>query len=246
VSKNSSVNLVVSAGPAVTVPSVVGQTFAQATQLISGAGLGYTTTYESSNKAVGTVLAQDPAGNQQVKSGTRVHLTVSGTQTSTPVPSVLGLSPSAAGAKLQANNLSVGTQTSGCPSPYPAGQVAAQSPAPPSSQLPNTPVNLVVSNCLSVPGVVGQSSGAAQATLSNAQLSPNLTADASCAGGASPGQVESQSPTPGALVAPGTTITLTVCQPPVTTTTNSTTTTTTTPTSTTTTTPGGHGQGQGG
>src|SRR6185437_7838047 len=84
VSKNSAVNLVVSAGPPVSVPSVVNQQLAQAEQLLSAAGLGYNQRFVSSNKAVGTVLTQDPAAEQEVKAGTKIQLTVSGNQTSFP------------------------------------------------------------------------------------------------------------------------------------------------------------------
>ncbi len=233
VSKNSAVNLVVSAGPPVSVPSVVGQQLVLAEQNLTAAGLAYEPpTFVSSDKPEGQVLAQNPAAQHKVKAGTKVVLTVSGKQTSATVPSVLGLSPSAAGAKLQQSNFNVGSQTNGCPAPYPAGQVAAQNPAADSSQQPNTAVNIVVSNCVSVPGVVGQSANAAQATISNQGLSPNPTTDATCANGASPGQVDSQSPSSGTLVAQGTTVNISVCQP-ATTTTTSTSTTTTTPSSTT-------------
>ncbi len=60
VSKNSAVDLVVSAGPAVNVPSVVGQQLTPATQLISDAGLSYLVKYVTSDKPIGTVLAQSP------------------------------------------------------------------------------------------------------------------------------------------------------------------------------------------
>ena len=231
VSKNSAVNLVVSAGPPVSVPSVVTQQLVLAEQNLTAAGLAYQPNFVSSDKPEGQVLAQNPAAQQKVKAGTKVVLTVSGKQTSATVPSVLGLSPSAAGAKLQQSNFNVGSQTNGCPAPYPAGQVAAQSPSANTTQPPNTAVNIVVSNCVSVQGVVGQSAGAAQAAITNQGLSPNPTTDATCAGGASPGQVDSQSPSSGTLVAQGTTVNISICQPATTTTTS--TTTTTTPSSTT-------------
>lgn len=89
----------------------------------------------------------------------------------------------------------------------------------------------MVSNCVGVPGVVGQSSGTAQAVISNAGLVASTTTDSTCANGASAGQVDGQNPGATALVGPGSTVTLSVCQPATTTTS----TTTTTPTSSTTT-----------
>ena len=233
VKKNSSVTLVVSAGPPVNVPSVVDQTLAQAEQLLGAAQLSYVPKFWPSNKPVGQVLSQDPAAGQKVKSGTKVTLTVSGNQTSVSVPGVLGLSPSAAGAKLQQANLSVGNQTNGCSGQYPSGQVQSQNPAANATEPPNTAVNIVVSNCVAVPGVVGQSSGAAQATVSNTGLVATTTTDTTCANGATAGQVDGQNPGSTALVAPGSTVTLSVCQPATTTTTTSTPTSSTTTSSTT-------------
>jgi serine/threonine-protein kinase len=235
VSKNSAVNLVVSAGPPVSVPSVTQQQLTQAEQALAAAGLGYDPHFVSSDQPVGTVLTQNPGAGQKVKAGTKVQLTVSGTQTSVTVPSVLGQSPSAAGANLKAANLNVGTQTSGCTGQYPSGVVTAQNPAPNQGGIkPNTPVNLVISNCVAVPGVVGQSAAAAQAAITSIGLNANSTVDPSCAGGATAGNVDNQNPAPNTLVGPSSTVNIAVCQP-VTTTTSSTTTTTSSPGTSTTT-----------
>jgi eukaryotic-like serine/threonine-protein kinase len=228
VSKNSAVDLVVSAGPPVSIPSVVGQQLAQAEQLLTAAGLAYDPHFVSSNKAVGTVLTQSPGATQKVKSGTKVELTVSGNQTSVSVPSVIGQSATSAAATLTKNNLNVGNQTSGCSGQFSSGVVSSQTPAPGATVQPNDSVNLVVSNCVRVPGVVGQSSGAAQSAITNQGLAANVTTDSTCAGGATPGNVDAQSPGSGALVGPGAAVSLSVCQPATTTT------TTTTPTSSTT------------
>jgi eukaryotic-like serine/threonine-protein kinase len=239
VAKNSAVDLTVSAGPPVNVPSVVSQQLAQAEQLLTAAGLGYDPRFVSSNKAVGTVLTQDPAAQAKVKSGTKVQLTVSGNQTSVSVPSVLGQSPTSAASTLTKDNLNVGNQTNGCSGQYSNGLVQSQNPAPGATVQPNAPVNLVVSNCVRVPGVVGQSSGAAQSAISGAGLSPNVTTDSGCPNGASPGTVDNQSPGPSALAGPGTTVNLSVCQP-VTTTSSPPSTTSSTTTSTTSTTQTSH------
>ena len=93
VSKNSAVNLVVSDGPnipIVTVPSVKGQQLTAAISALQGAGLTYRVNDVTSTQPVGTVLDQSPAGGSKVKATVPVVLTVSGTQTSVPVPSVLG------------------------------------------------------------------------------------------------------------------------------------------------------------
>ncbi len=237
VGKNSAVNLVVSGGPnipTVEVPSVTGKQLTQAIVTLQGANLGYTVHNVTSNQPVGTVLSQNPAAGAKILETRKVTLTVSGTQTSVSVPSVVGQSPARAGSILQQAGLTAGSQTTACSS-QPNGVVSAQSPSAGNTVPPNTPVNLVVSsgNCVSVPGVVGQSQGAATSAITGVGLVANATFDTGCANGAQPGNVDSQSPAANAQVNSGTTVTISVCQAPATTTT---TTTTTTPSSSTTTT----------
>ena len=236
VSKNSAVDLVVSGGPnipTVVVPTVTGKQLTQAIALLQGANLGYTVHNVTSNQPVGTVLSQNPLGGTKTLETHKVVLTVSGTQTSVSVPSVVGQSPARAGSVLQQAGLTVGSQSTACSS-QPNGVVSAQNPASGASVPPNTSVNLVVSsgNCVSVPGVVGQSQSAATSAITGAGLVANTTFDTTCAGGAQPGNVDSQSPGSGAQVNSGSTVNISVCQAATTTTTS---TTTTVPTSTSTT-----------
>jgi eukaryotic-like serine/threonine-protein kinase len=243
VSKNSDVSLVISNGPTVTtvsVPSVVGQQFTQATEMLTGEGLAYQTKYITSTQPTGTILSQDPAAGAKVPSTTVIHLTVSGQQTSVNVPSVLGNSPASAGSLLASAGLTVGTQTNMCSSNFGNGLVASQSPAAGTSAPPKTPVNLVVStgNCSSVPSVVGQSQNSAQNAVTSANLTPVFTQDQGCGGGSEgPGFVDSQSPAPGTQVASGTTVTMTVCASSSTTTTTTTSSSSTSTTTSTTVTP---------
>jgi eukaryotic-like serine/threonine-protein kinase len=246
VAKSSTVDLVVSAGPnvpIVTVPPVKGQPLAQAIQALNAAGLSYTVRNVSSNQPVGTVLDQSPAGGSKVKQTTKVVLTVSGNQTSVSVPSVVGQTPTAAGAILNQAHLNVGGQNGACSNQYPAGLVSAQNPQAGQPVPPNTAVSVVISTgrCATVPGVVGQGAGAAQQAISAAGLVANTTFDTSCPGGASTNTVDAQNPAAGSQVPTGSTVTISVCQatPPSssTTTTSSSTTTSTTslPTTTSTT-----------
>ena len=239
VSKNSAVDLVVSGGPnipTVVVPTVTGKQLTQAIALLQGANLGYTVHNVTSNQPVGTVLSQNPLGGTKTLETHKVVLTVSGTQTSVSVPSVVGQSPARAGSVLQQAGLTVGSQSTACSS-QPNGVVSAQNPASGASVPPNTSVNLVVSsgNCVSVPGVVGQSQSAATSAITGAGLVANTTFDTTCAGGAQPGNVDSQSPGSGAQVNSGSTVNISVCQ--AATTTTSTTTTVPSTTSTTSATP---------
>ncbi len=246
VNKNSVVALVVSAGPTVTrvtVPSVVGQQLAVAIQLITSKGLGYQVEDVTGTKSPGTVLKQDPAGGTVVPSTKKVKLTVVISQSSTPVPNVVGLSQTSAGSLITGSNLTVGTQNSACSQQVSAGNVASQSPPAGSQQPPNSPVNLVVSSgpcSATVPRVVGLSQSAAASAIS---ATPGLNStvtmvDCSSSGGTA-GQVQSQSPAAGTVLNPPfpQTVTLSVCSTTTTTTTPTTVGTTTTTASTTTTTP---------
>ncbi|MGA2930913.1 MAG: Stk1 family PASTA domain-containing Ser/Thr kinase [Acidimicrobiales bacterium] len=235
VSKNSAVDLVVSEGPnipTVTVPPVTGKQLTAAISAIQGAGLTYKVTDVTSTQPVGTVINQSPAAGTKIKANVPVVLTVSNAQSSVSVPSVLGQSPASAGATLRGAGLSVGSQSNACSNQYGQGVVSSQTPGVGATEPPNTPVNLVVStgNCATVPGVVGQSVGAAQTAISGAGLVANTTYDTTCANGAQPGNVDSQTPAQGTQVASGTTVNISVCQSATTTTTTSTPTSTTTST----------------
>ena len=243
VSKNSTVDLVVSEGPnipTVTVPPVEGKELTAAISAIQGAGLTYKITDVTSTQPVGTVISQSPAAGTKIKANVPVVLTVSGTQTSVSVPSVLGQTPASAGATLSGKGLNVGSQSNACSSQYGQGVVSSQSPSAGATVQPNASVNLVISSgsCATVPGVVGQSVSAAQSAISAAGLVANTTYDTTCANGAQPGNVDSQNPAANASVSSGTSVTISVCQSATTTTTSTTTptastTSTTTSTSTT-------------
>src|SRR3984957_2123010 len=230
--KNSRVSLVVSAGPAVTVPNVVGKQLAAASQELQADKLrSNVVKYVSSNKPTGTVLTQSPVAPQMVKSGTVVNLTVSGTQSTTQVPNVIGISPAAAGSLLTSNQLTVGNQTSVCSGNAGSGLVAGQSPAAGTQVQPNTPVNLQVSTgpCTAVvPSVVGDTQAQATAAIGGVSgLSATPTSVDCTASGGTPGTVQSQTPTGGATVNTPATVTINVCAQPTTTTTTAPTTTTT-------------------
>jgi beta-lactam-binding protein with PASTA domain len=215
VKKHSQVTLVVSGGPTVTnvtVPSVVGMQLTPAISALHKVKLGYKVVGISSEQPTGTVISQTPAGNSETKSTTVVKLTVSGTQTMVSVPSVVGDSPAAAGSQLASNHLTLGSQSNACSS-QPQGVVSAQSPSAGTSVPPQSPVNLVVSSgaCSSVPSVIGETPQQASSDISSVGLQPQSSSDTTCAGGASPGTVDSQTPAANSQVEPGSTVTFTVC-----------------------------------
>jgi serine/threonine-protein kinase len=204
---------------------VTGKQLTVAIGLLQAENLQYTVHNTSSNQPVGTVLSQAPKAGQKIPQSEKVALTVSGTQITAQVPSVVGQSPFHAGSILQAAGLAVGSQSTGnaCSSQA-AGLVAAQNPSAGQTVQANTPVNLVLSpgQCVSVPGVVGQSQGAATSSITGAGLVANTTFDTACPGGAQPGNVDSQSPGGNAQVSGGSTVNISVCQAATTTTTSTT------------------------
>jgi len=199
VAKNSHVDLVVSAGTTVTtvgVPQVVGQQLNAAVQLLNTAGLSFKTTYVTSNKAPGTVLTQDPAAGAVVKSTTVVKLTVSNSDSTISVPSVVGFSQTNAGSTINGSSLTVGSQTSACSQNVATGNIASQNPSAGTQVKSGTPVNLVVSNgpcSAAVPDVIQETQSAASAAISAVPgLTPSFTpVDCSQSGG-TVGTVQSQ------------------------------------------------------
>ena len=128
----------------VTVPTVTGQQLAAATQELSTLGLKYTVSYITSNQPVGTVLVQNPSGGARVDSGSKVLLTVSGTQAALTVPNVIGQSQTQAEASLSAARLGaqVVMKPGGSSTP---GTVVDESPVAGSRVPPHSIVVLTVS-----------------------------------------------------------------------------------------------------
>jgi eukaryotic-like serine/threonine-protein kinase len=216
---------VVSAGPPVPVPNVVGKQYTSASQLITNARLTIKTTYVTSNKPSGTVLKQSPAGGASVKAGSVVTLTVSSSQTSATVPNVVGHSQADAGSLITNANFTVGTQTSACSQQVATGDIASQSPAAGTQE---------------VPDVIQETQAAANAAISGtAGLTPAFTPVDCTQSGGTPGTVQSEDPSAGTVLQPPfpQTVTMTVCQQSTSTTTTSsggsttTTTSSSTPTS---------------
>jgi serine/threonine protein kinase len=228
VAKNSKVSMVVSAGPTVTdvnVPQVVGQQFTAASEALTAAGLSFKPTYVTSTKAPGTVLTQNPAAGASVPSTTVVKLTVSNSQSTISVPSVVGFSQTNAGSTITSNNLTVGNQTSACSQTVATGNIASQTPTAGTPVQSGTAVNLVVSNgpcSATVPDVIQETQSAASAAITATPgLTPAFTMVDCSANGGTVGTVQTESPAAGTVLNPPfpQTVTMTVCQQPAATTT---------------------------
>src|SRR6516165_5658522 len=133
-------------GGNVTVPNVVGETQAVATQTLQNDNLTVgTVTHRESNSASGTVLSTNPAAGTSVGKNSAVHLVVSSGPNipTVQVPNVTGEQLAPAIQKLAAANLTyhVTYQASN----QPVGVVLSQNPTGGSSIKANVPVQLTVS-----------------------------------------------------------------------------------------------------
>ena len=222
VAENTPVNITVSKGPApVAVPNVVGMTQAAAETALTGAGLavGAVTEAYSATVPAGEVMSQTPAADTSVAPGTAVDLEVSKGPAPVTVPNVVGLQQAAAETALTGAGLAVGTVTESFSDTVPVGEVMSQTPAAGAEVAAGTAVNLEVSKGPApagdkeVPNVVGMTQAAAETALLAAQLTLGTVTEAFSAT-VPAGQVISQNPAAGAMVAENTPVNLTVSKGP--------------------------------
>ncbi|HYB26811.1 MAG TPA: Stk1 family PASTA domain-containing Ser/Thr kinase [Solirubrobacteraceae bacterium] len=241
VKKGSIVSLTVSSGPGnTTVPTVLGETLEQAKSSLQIAGLklGKVVQQSSNQYNAGQVIDTSPTAGAQPPIGTPVTVFVSSGPAAVHVPDVTSETVGQAKADLEAApgqfNVVSTQQVSSTVTP---GTVISQSPIGGSLEAPGSTVTIYVAKAPptpTVPNVVGQRRGMAEATLG----SQGFPATVQRQDVTSPGQndvVLSQTPSAGTQTAKGTSVTIVVGHY---TTTTTPTTTTSTP-STTTTTPAG-------
>jgi beta-lactam-binding protein with PASTA domain len=167
VEKDSIVVIDVSSGrPEVTVPSVVGQSVADAVAELGRVGLTAQVVEVFSDRDAGTVTAQRPGAGTVVVEGTSVRINVSKGAKPIVVPSVTNIPYDQAAAELQAAGF-VPARVD-VASDLPAGIVVSQSPAGNTESSRGTTVTLSVSTgpqTAAVPDVTGLEVGIARATL---------------------------------------------------------------------------------
>ena len=233
-------NTPVSSGPTkVSVPSVVGESEANATATLANHGLKYTIGRQTSNESSGTVLSENPSAGTTVSKGSSVALVISAGAQNVSVPNVVGQTIASAESTLLAAGFHVSTNYVN--NPAQVGTVISESPGASTQAPKDSTVTLDVSNGpsqISVPDVVGQpiaqaanTLGSHNLTLGNVTYQPSPTI--------ANGDVISTNPTAGSNVAPNTSVDVVVSQgpsPSTTTTSPTGSTTTTLPSSTTTTT----------
>ncbi|HVF53590.1 MAG TPA: Stk1 family PASTA domain-containing Ser/Thr kinase [Actinomycetota bacterium] len=129
VTTGTKIELVVSSGPQLTVPSVIGLTQEEAEATLADSGLESTVITAVSDEEAGEVIAQDPDAGSPVEEGDVVTITVSEGPQEQPMPDVRGMEADEAQAILENEYGLVVTQTEGACA-EPPGYVCDQDPPP--------------------------------------------------------------------------------------------------------------------
>lgn len=195
----------------VAVPTVAGLTESDARAAVQAAELAVGTVERACSDTVaeGSVISQSPAAASQLAVGGAVALTVSDGPCPVTVPDVLGMTEDAARAAIAAAGLAVGSVLDECDD-APLDLVFRQSPQGGAQAALGSAVTITVSAgpCpVEVPDVITLGPGEARAAITAAGLVP-VDGGEECGDEVLTGDVMRQSPAPGALVDPGTEVTL--------------------------------------
>jgi beta-lactam-binding protein with PASTA domain len=191
------------------VPDVVGSGRAEAERVLKGAGFEVEVDErESSFDDQNRVMGQDPSGGTRVEVGSGVTITVGTGPSSVPVPRLYGKTPAQADSVLQGAGLSLGTLSRDYNSDVAQGSIYFQNPSGGENVEPGTAVAVAVSlgpEQVEVPEVYGLSVAAAQTALSNAGLN---STPIEVEGDEPAGTALATEPGVGALLDPGSTVSL--------------------------------------
>ena len=216
VNQGSTVSLTVSSGPtSVSVPSVVGDTVAQARHTITKAGLkvGRTVSESSDTISSGNVIDTSPSAGQPVPVGSAITLVVSSGPAKVAIPDVTGQSESSARAAITGAGFKVGAVTTQQTSSTAAGNVVSQTPGGGTLATPESTVDLVIAQAppatATVPGVTGKTASDAGSALRAAGFSVSETTK-TVKDRAKNGIVLDQSPAGGTTAKKGSTVSIVV------------------------------------
>jgi len=191
------------------VPNVLGAPRAEAEQRLRDAGFEVEVDEEESSfDQDGLVMSQDPSRDSRAEAGSGVTITVGTGPSSVPVPRLYGNTPEQAQSVLQGAGLELGTQSQDYNSDVAEGSIFAQNPSGGENVEPGSAVDVTVSlgpEQVEVPEVYGLSVAGAQSALSTAGL--NSTA-IEVEGDEPAGTALSTEPGSGAMLDPGSTVTL--------------------------------------
>lgn len=196
----------------VAVPSVIDLPVATAEAKLRALGLVPEPTDVNSTKEVGTVVDQNPSASEMVTSGSKVGISVSIGPNTVDLPDLKGFSKDEAAAQLADLNLKVGTIKEVDDTGLDKGKVSTTSPAAGEAVAVGSAVDLNVSSGkVTVPDVVGKTRNEAADMLGELGLSVKTTYVDSTE---PENTVLKQSIKAKTKVNDGSTITLTIAQPP--------------------------------
>ena len=201
----------------VLVPKVVGLQYPVAKALLEHDDFQVTSINVTSRQTPGIVISESPSQGQKADKGSTVTLSVSEGLGNTTIPSVLGLSESAAKKLLRHKHLDVRVVM--LPSQdFSPGNATGTDPKSGSTVAAGTPVTLFISSgkpTKPVPSVIGDDQATASAELTAAGF--NVASTTQTSSTATAGNVISQSPGGGTQAVPGSTVTIVVAKAPDTT-----------------------------
>ncbi|GAA2491723.1 Stk1 family PASTA domain-containing Ser/Thr kinase [Streptomyces gobitricini] len=207
----------INSGQFTRVPTVLGQTQAEAEKRLTDAGLAvkaverdYSTAYER-----GTVMAADPAPGERIRGNGSVTLTISRGPETVKVPNLKGLPLADARRELTEAGLAQGKVTKAFSREFQQGTVISTDPGAGTERNPDSAVALVLSKGapVDVPDVTGDSVEDATRTLEESGLTVKIAA-ARMHSAQEAGSVAGQSLAKGSRAAKGDTVTLTLSKGP--------------------------------
>jgi eukaryotic-like serine/threonine-protein kinase len=205
-----------SPGPAVIVPSVVGEHEQAALSALHGAGLAPVASQASSPTVpIGAVISQSPLAGSSERKGTRVQIVVSSGPASAPLIDVSGLTVAKAVAALHKAHYRTRVKTEASKT-VASGLVIGTQPAAETEVQEDRVITLLVSSGappVRVPDVTGQTLQDAEATLTNAELAVG-TITKQVSANQAPGTVIAQSPKSGSSARAGEKVNLTITKGP--------------------------------
>ena len=193
-----------------TVPQVVGRVQDDAETLLAKGGLtvGTVTPQTSCEVAADVVIDSQPEPGETVTRGTAVGLVVSSGEPQETVPDVVNHPEAEARALLEQAGFQVGTVTRKVDQTVANGAVISSTPGGNTTASTCHPVDLVVSEYVEVPDVVGKSESDATDVLTKAGLKVTVSNEDACE------SVDASDPDAGTRVAPGTSVTIYLCGSP--------------------------------
>ena len=209
VEKGSTVEVTVVGTQVAGVPDVEGAARSAAEQELAEAGFEVRTEKrESTFEEEGLVMSQDPGGGERVEAGSEVTIVVGTGPSAVEVPNITGNTPAQAAEILEVAGLQLGSQSEDYSNGVAEGSIIYQDPTGGESAAPGSPVNVTVSlgpEQGKVPAVYGTTLAEAQQLVADAGLN-STTFEGEDNDPA--GTALSTDPGAGALLDPGTTVTI--------------------------------------